>query len=171
MAQLLNSLKMNWVGLVVDTHTVDKEGAGNVRIDFMGNMYRYVLNSTGAPTAVGDTLFHGTGNTLGYLSEVFQEGQSGKGTLLSTMAGVCMSVIPTAGYGWIQISGYNAAITVDGTTDVVVGDALKGVTGHSYLVHDVAVGTAPTEHNTIIALAGFTTDTTQSAIAGWIHCV
>lgn len=170
MAQLLNSLKMNWVGLLTDSHTTDKEGVGNVRITFDGRVYRYVKNSTGADIAIGDTLFFGTANTLGYENEVFQIGQSAKGTLATSMGGVAVGVIVAGSYGWIQQRGYCASVNVDGTTDVVVGGSLKGTSGQNYLILDTAAGTAPTIGRHVIALAGFTTNSTQSLIAGDVRC-
>lgn len=169
-AQQFNSLKFNWIGLLTDVHTTDKEGVGNIRIGFDGNIYRYVRNLTGADVVIGDVGFHGTVNTLGYFAEVFQLGQSGKGTLASSMAGIWVGTVTSGNYGWIQIRGYNPAVNVDGTTDVVVGDSLIGSSAHSYLIHDTAAGTAPTTSRTVIALAGFTTNATQSLIAGDIRC-
>lgn len=170
MGQQFNSQKVNWIGLVTDSHTTDKEGAGNVRTGFDGNVYRYVKNSTGADAAVGDAAFYGTANTLGFLNEVFQLGQSAKGTLATSLAGIWAGAVASGSYGWIQIRGYCASVNIIGTTDVVVGDSLKGTTGQSYLIHDTAAGTAPTIGSHVVALAGLTTDATPTLIAGYVRC-
>lgn len=105
--------KQIFVSAVADNHTTDKEGVGRYR--WIGNKcYLYVYNGTGAAMVVGRPYFHGTsalvltGST--HLEEVFTLGQAGKGTSPDSLAGIAMSAIPIANYGWIQVYGYNAAL-------------------------------------------------------------
>lgn len=151
----MQNAKQVFVSAVTDIHTTDKEGLGTIRWVRDSNgwkAYRYVRNSSAGTLVIGNVLFHGTaafGVTTGsnpstYEEEVFSAGQASKNALISQMAGVAVSAIPTANFGWIQINGYSAAVLIEGTVAIVLGDSLKGVSGQLYVVKDVASGTAPT---------------------------
>lgn len=158
--------KQVWVTAPTDYSTTDKEGAGRVRWVYTTGStggpkgFRWVYNNTGVAMVAGRAYFHGTllpALTTGdhpttLFEEVVTLGQSGKGSLIGLIAGIAMSAVPIANYGWVQIYGYNSAVGVEGTTDVALGDSLKGVSGQTYLVQDAASGTAPTNGRHLIAL-------------------
>lgn len=160
--------KQSWFTNITDNYNFDKEGAGLLRI--VGkNIYRWVYNNTGAACVVGRAYFHGTagfqfltGNSPSVTSfgtqsqfeeEIFTFGQSGKGTAVNTLAGIAMSTIPSQSFGWVQCYGFTTQLVVNTGTAIVVGDSLIGVTGQTYMAHDVAAATAPTSQRNAIALA------------------
>lgn len=176
--------KQIWVTSHLDNAASDKEGVGRVRWvhgrNAVGtaNGYRWVYNNTGVAMVAGRAYFHGTllpGLTTGdtpttLLEEVVTLGQSGKGTVINLMAGIATSAVPIANWGWVQIYGYNAAVGVEGTTDVALGDNLKGVSGQTYVVKDTAAGTAPTNWRGLIALLAQAADSVV-ATPCFINCV
>jgi hypothetical protein len=134
---------------MLTNYTVDEtEGAvGHTREDEYGNIYKWVKNSTGGALVANRAYCYGTLLlTTGYRSgwEIFTLGQSGKGTVINLMAGLAMSAAPADYFCWIQVAGYNANGPVEGTSAVAASDNLKMVSGQTYLVKDVAAGTAPT---------------------------
>lgn len=88
---------------------------------------------------------------------------------LNYMAGVVDVAIPTLSWGEVQIGGYRTLISVESTTDIVIGDSLKGVNGQTYAVKDQARGTESTYRRHITALAA-RTDNDAGTIAGIIRC-
>lgn len=145
--------KVNWVTQTLDLFsTRDLEGVGRVRFNSLKG-YRWVKNTTGAALVAGRSYYHGTGNTLGLHAEVFTLGQATKGTAINLPAGVAVAAVPDGSYGWVQCYGVVAGAGVEGTAAVAAADHLKGVAGQTYLVKDVAAGTAPTTGTRIIALA------------------
>lgn len=164
----MQGLKQVFVSAVTDIHTADKEGVGTHRWlrDANGwKCYKYVRNTSAATLVVGNVLFHGTtgfGITTGsnpstYLEEVFSAGQAAKNALITQMAGVAVSAIPTGSYGWVQCYGYSAAVLIEGTVAIVIGDSLKGVSGQLYVVKDAAAGAisiSPQYIRALVAEAG-----------------
>lgn len=147
-------------------------GVGHVREDEYGNMYKWVKNSTGGALVANRAYCYGTLLlTTGYRSgwEVFTLGQTGKGTAINMFAGISMSAAPDGYFCWIQVSGYCATLPIEGTTDVAATDNLKMVSGQTYLVKDVAAGTAPTNRFGARALVAQAADSVV-ATPGFIDC-
>jgi hypothetical protein len=131
-------------------------------------IYKFVKNMTGADLVLGDVVHHGSNDLT--LSEIYQLGQSGKGTVITLMAGVAISAIPSTFFGWIQVFGRNASINTLGHASNAVGVSLKGVSGQSYCTFDTVVATAATQARHIISLEAYTT--TSAAIKpGIIRCM
>lgn len=143
-----------------DYRATDVEGVGLMRSEPDGKIYRWVRNSTGGALTANRIYCHGVTNTSGYQwdQEIFTLGQSSKGTSINMMAGAAMAAVPDAYFGWVQVYGRVVSGPVEGTTDVAAGDNLKMVSGQTYLVKDVAAGTAPTNKRTAIALAAQAAD-------------
>jgi hypothetical protein len=130
----------------------------------LNKLYKFVYNAHTTAFSVGDVCSY---DISGGLNTTVKKVATAD---LNLLAGVWMGAVATLGYGWIQVRGYNATINVEGTTDIVIGDSLKGSNGQFYAVHDAAVGTVAAYPNAhIIALAGFTTNSTGT-IAGDIRC-
>jgi hypothetical protein len=145
--------KVCWV--TVDptvTKATDIEGVGRLRW-YQNQCYRWVKNSTGGALTAGRAYYFGTANTLGLFAEIFTFGQSTKGTAINLLAGIAMSAVNAGEYGWVLVYGVYATAGVEGTAAVAATDHLKGVSGQTYLVKDVAAGTAPTTSQRVIALA------------------
>lgn len=129
-----------------------------------GKKYRFAKNTHTTAFSVGDAAFY---DVSGNLNTSAMKGATAN---LNLLAGIWVGAPAASGYGWIQTKGYNDTINVEGTTDIVLGDSLKGSNGQFYLVHDAAVGTVAAYPNAhVIALAGFTTNSTGT-IAGDIRC-
>lgn len=88
---------------------------------------------------------------------------------LNFMKGVVDAAIANGEWGYVQTEGYRSAVSVNSTTDIAVGDSLKGVDGQTYAVKDAARGTDSTYRRHIVALAA-RTDNDTGTIAGMIHC-
>jgi hypothetical protein len=131
-------------------------------------IYKFVKNLTGADLVVGDVVFNGSNDLT--LSEIYQLGQSAKGTAATLMAGVAISAIPAANFGWIQVFGRNASVNTLGHASNAVGVSLKGVSGQSYCTFDTAVATAATIAKHIVSLVAYTT-TSAALKDGIIRCM
>jgi hypothetical protein len=96
------------------------------RVDGTGNLYRYIKYNSGAGTiaaAVGKFAYFyaPSGASAGATSEVTSDLSDSAGI----GAGVLQAIIPTGGYGWIQISGI-ATLTL-ALTAGADGNALTAV--------------------------------------------
>jgi hypothetical protein len=134
----------------------DTENIGHIREDEYGNVYKWVKNLTGGALVQNRIYTFGTVvTTTGYRPgwEVYTLGQSSKGTAINMGMAMAMSAAPADYFCWVQVQGYNANGPVEGTTDVAATDNLKMVSGQTYLVKDVAAGTAPTDRCGARALA------------------
>lgn len=140
---------------------------GQIYSDGQGNQYRFVKNSHTSDLVVGDVVFYDYQN--GVSTEVCRLGASGSGNGLDAMAGAAMGAIPTTGYGWIQFQGDGTA-NVDGTTDVAIGDSLKGSSGQVYVVKDAAIGTTPAYQNYMRSRVAYTTNSAATKTV-LIHCL
>lgn len=167
------STKVAWETQITETRSTDVEQncqtGGQRHHRWTGTkIYKWIKNASGGALAAGDVIFWGTNDVT--KSEVYKIGQSTKGTDLSMMAGVVTSTAIASGeFGWIQVQGYNASINQESTTDIVLGDFLKGVSGQLYVVKSVASGTAPTFQNGIVAWAAKTADSAGLS-SGVIKC-
>lgn len=128
---------------------------GDIRWQLGTKAYRWVINDTGADLVVGRSYFAGAASPADeFMGHAYTFGQATKSTAINMLLGVAISAIPTGQYGWLQCYGEYASVGVEGTAAVAIGDQLKGVSGQTYLVKDVAAGTAPTVGpRTVIALA------------------
>lgn len=114
-----------------------------------GKIFEFVKNA-GTVMAAYDTCARSVAN--GYHYEVTQVATAN----LNILAGVAMGAIPASGYGWVQIYGVCETACIEGTTDIVLGDALKGVNGEVHLVKDQAIGTEATYARHMVALEAYT---------------
>jgi hypothetical protein len=130
----------------------DVEGVGLLRV-YQSKIYRWAKNNTGGALTAGRVYYGGLGNTAPFLTEAYTFGQASKGTAANLILGIAMAAVPDQSYGWFLCSGIYSGAGVEGTAAVAASDNLKGVTGQTYLVKDVAAGTAPTLGVKIIALA------------------
>lgn len=123
-----------------------KEQLGKLFVDYSnGKMYRYVLVEDAA-LATGDVVEYS--DTTGY--EVSND-RSGGASLGRFVAGVAVTSITDAQYGWIQVSGVHTAVKTDGA--VAAGDRL--------VPHATADGQADTE------AAGSTVAVTSGQVFGF----
>lgn len=158
------SQKVGWQTLTTDTKPTDVEtmvqtgGPRHARVGPSDRKFRWVKNATGGALVLGDVVFFGSNDKT--IGEVYKVNQSGKGTHLGLMAGVVNSTngIASGEYGWIQVKGYNPSINMESTTDIAAGDFLKGVNDQLYVIKSVAVGTAPTHVNGVVAVTAKTAD-------------
>lgn len=131
-----------------------------------GKVYMFVQNLFTSDLAAGNIVFYDFAN--GY---TYQVNRLGTGTTgISQMAGAANAAIPTTKYGWIQIGGVRTDLSIDGTSDVAAGDALKGVSGALSLVIDAAVATGPSYPNFVVALEAVTTNGVQTGKSGVLCC-
>jgi len=149
----------------------DLEQAGTIRHGHDGKIYRWVYNTIGSATVVGSVVCHdGATDTTTMYNNIEENFTNG----LMFMAGVCISVIPIAGYGWIQIDGTNPTINNLGrvATAIAVGDSMIPVNSEAYCAFGAAVGAAPIYTKSIIILETVATATTPVAatVAGLIKC-
>lgn len=164
-------VKQLWDTFIDQAYTSDKEN-GDTSIRWInGKAYRWVKNATGVATVIGDVLFWGTTDAAGLArTEVYQFGQSSKGTSAPLMAGVCLSAIAIAGWGWIQVYGICGAVNTLGHASGAISTSLKGVSGQSYVTFDVAVTAAPTFMNHILSNETWTT-TSAAVKLGFVRCL
>lgn len=131
---------------------------GTVRWAFDGGRaYKLVKNNHASALTVGDWVQNDLlANDTD--SEVKQPVTAG----LALGGGVAMGAIPAAGYGWVCIYGYVAAVRVKGDgTAISAGDTLKGLNAAFTMVQDQAAGTAATHSRGVVALdAATAADTT-----------
>lgn len=145
----------------------DKPPLGAIVIEpETGKEYIFVHNVDATAQQVGSVVCWSYATTL-LPYEVDQLG--GTGTHINSMAGVCMSAPAASGYGWIQSYGENASIFMDGTTDTVLGDSLKAVSGQKHVVKDAAGGTEPTYARHIMCLEAYVT-AADALKKGFIRC-
>ncbi len=139
-----------------------QEQKGKIRFDEDGNAYRFVVDGSSDTRVKGDVVCYDLSLAGAALFDTILTPATAD---LALLAGVCLSAIPDLGYGYIQISGYNATVNVDhpGTTAIVALDSIKGADGLAYAVKDVVLGTAPTVASHIMALEGTGTSTISSA--------
>jgi len=171
-----SGLKSLFVTDLTDTRTAaqgDVEGVGSIRFDNDGKVYRWVKNNEAYALAVGVPVVHEWADTTTALQKVSVALTANLGFL----AGVCISAIPTLGFGWIQIQGYNAACYVSGeteTTTYAAGYYLKAVnaTGTAmstaYMTNDAA--TQPSYKRNIQMQAVLSTGTVSTARPVRINC-
>lgn len=131
--------------------------------DAAGNAYQFVKNTHSAAQVAGYVGFYDFSG--GLMTSVKKCATA----VLDVMAGVWMGAPAADGYGWIQKLGIYSSILFEGTTDIAIGDSLKGVDAQFYVVKDQAAGTEPTYVNHIRALEAFTTNATGSK-KGLIFC-
>ena len=145
---------------------------GRIRIED-GKMYRFVQNAE-ATTAltVGQAAFHKLSDTSTMENKVYVCLTAN----LSVFAGiVCATSLTAQYYGWVQIYGYCASVSVSGATtggtEIAIGDWLKGVTAVGHMVRDAAYTTHPTYPRAVMILEAVATTTTPAAaqVKGFVH--
>ena len=129
---------------------------GTIYEDSAGNAHRFVKNNHSAALTIGDVVF--LDKTADYPNAVSELNTDSCGAVAAgVMAGVARGPIPAAGYGWIQYAGVGSA-NCEGTTDIVVGDSLKGVNSQLYAVKDAALAAVASYTNHLRALKAYTTN-------------
>tara|TARA_Y100001963_G_scaffold157872_1_gene255486 strand:- start:3593 stop:4078 length:486 start_codon:yes stop_codon:yes gene_type:complete len=100
-----------------ETSSTPKFNLGHVSWSDDGKAFRYVQFADGVATIVGHVMCYEAAQTNGYV--VTNDRSSDDNSTLA--AGVCMAVIDlnvtTPQYGWIQVSGYCANISTDGSVN------------------------------------------------------
>ncbi len=156
---------------VVASGAFDSEQVGTIRHGNDGKIYRWVQSTHGSAFVVGDVAFSSGEDDGADMNNFIEDGATDE---LMFMAGVCISAIPSGGFGWIQVDGVNAAVNHLGSASVtlVIGDSMIGVNGAVYVTRSTAVGTAPIYTKTIIAMESVATVASPSAatIIGLIKC-
>jgi hypothetical protein len=163
--------KMIWQTKLTEAYDEDLEGVGSVRWE--GDAcYRWVKNEDASNAlSYGQAAYHALANTTNFLKYVKQAATAN----LSALGGIVMATAGLAAntgtnpkiYGWIQVFGYAASVSVSGQTtggsDLAVGDFLKGVNSANHFVLDATTGTAPTYSRTVRLLEAVGTTTTPAA--------
>lgn len=150
------------------------EWAGSLRFDEDGKTYRFVQNDNASNAfLLGQPVCYQMGNAGVALLKNVKDAATAD---LSLFAGVAVGLIPAGGYGWIQVSGYNAAIQVDSpvTATMVIGSAVYPTDGVTYIGEGGAADTAPATapaypaHVQILELVATVTTGATSTVQGLI---
>lgn len=171
-------LKHIYSTALTDTAVWDKEGIGRIRYEDDGSVYRWVWNKEAAATdfTIGQVAFHKISDGADMLKYVY----IGLTANLSVMGGVVLASTlyggatyasnsnttnTYKGFGWLQVHGYSASVSMSGATTggiaVAAGDYLKGVDSAKHVVRDAA--TQPLYKKTIQTLEAIGTTTTPAA--------
>jgi len=124
-----------------------------------GKAYRFGKWLDGTALTVGDAAYRDYTNGIDTW-EFNEEGETGTG--LDTFGGIALGAGAQNNWVWFQQFGEHTAANVEGTTDIAIGDSLKGVAAQRYLVQDVAIGTTPSYHNYARALAAYATNSASA---------
>lgn len=160
---------------LTESYLTDPEGdVGKLRYEDDGRIFRFVQNAE-ASTAL--TLGQVCCHTISTTTSVFTTVKIPLTANLGTMAGVVMATngIAASSYGWIQVFGANASISVSGATtggtDIAAGDYLKAANGVAYAVRDAA--TQKLYKNGVQILTAVATTTTPAAAhkPGIVACI
>lgn len=177
-------IKHLWQTALTDCKTRDLEGIGRLRYDDDGNVYRWVLNKEAAATdfTIGQVVFHKISDGADMLKWVYQALTAN----LSVMAGVVLgstlygggSDVGTntyAGFGWVQVMGFTASVSISGATTggtaVAAGDYLKGVNSASYVVRDAATQPLYKRNIQVLEAVGTTTTPAAGFKKGMVNCL
>lgn len=178
-------LKNLWQTRITDTATKDLEGVGRLRTEADGKMYRWVQlgEADGTDMTVGQVLFHKLSET----TDMFKKGYQCLTANLSVMGGVIMATTLEGGssltdatnlnkgFGWIQVKGECASVSVSGATTggtaLAAGDYLKGVTGVAHVVRDAASPATYIRNIQILEAVATTTTPAPGFKAGLVNCL
>jgi hypothetical protein len=161
---------------VTEVSAEDLEGVGNLRL-VGSDVFRWVQNKDASNAfALGSVVFH----KLSDGADMHKYVQIAATANLSVMAGVVVGTDGLAAYtttsvcyGWIQVFGYCASVSVINLTNATpaAGDYFKGVDAQKYLTKDAA--TQPAYLRTIQVLESVATHTTPAAVAkkGFVNCI
>ncbi len=158
-----------WRTTLTEVATTDLEGVGTIRWDG-DNAFRWVYNATGSATVVGEVVFHDMVTNPN--ANLFANVYAAATTELGSMAGVCMAIIASTGYGWIQILGVATSCLVieNGSTITAIGDYLVGLDGNVAAMLDA--GTQPLYARNLQALVVLTsTQAVTSTMAVMVNCL
>lgn len=127
-----------WHDLVTDVATTPKYVVGQYREE-NGKGYRYVLydNGTGNLTCTDGKLLYQVGSTDWTVTHDVSD------TDRNLVAGVAVSAIADAGYGWMQTRGQDT-VTTNGDDDIAKGDAVIASAAGDGTADSTAQDTAPT---------------------------
>ena len=154
---------------LTDTKTTDVEGVGTLRWDG-DNLFRWVYNATGTATVVGEVVFHDLSANPD--STLYESVYAAATDDLGAMAGVCMSIIASESYGWIQVLGTCTSCLVieNASTVTAIGDYLVGLNGNVAAMLDA--GTQPLYTRNLQALVVLTsTQAVTSTMAVMVNCL
>jgi hypothetical protein len=177
-------LKTIWNTQLTDVKATDVEGVGRIRIDDTGNMYRWVKNTTTNWTPTAGTLAchaftDGNSTTVGLeLTTIYQPATA----TLGLLAGVVMAAMSASTgtnpliYGWIQILGHNASVSVtpvntQTTANPVAGNALIAANAVGYAATGQAMGTAPSYTRKLLLLDSVAGSTTVQTCNVLVQCL
>lgn len=162
----LGPLKAVYAAQLTVDETTATETLGIIGIDpSSGNLYRYVKNASSSAFAQGDFVYYDFSVATNNAAEITVASK------LDRLAGLVVNGITNAKHGWIMIEGYADYANIDGTTDVVAGDSLKGQGGNVSLVQDNAAGTEPTYARTAYSLQAVTTNGKNTNQKVFVSCL
>lgn len=103
--------------------------------------YRYVKfdNGTGNVASVAGSLCYSKDPTTSMWTVTMDVSDTHRNQVL----GVFTAVIADLGFGWVQVRGYNAAVTTNGDDDIAAGDAIIASSAGDGTCDSTAAGTAP----------------------------
>ena len=119
-------LKTGWVTALTDYDENDLEGAGSLRVEQDGDIFRWVKNASSDAAKVGAPACFDAGNATAsdLFTECVVEDQDTGDEML--FAGIWQSAVPGGDYGWIQVTGQytEARVSVGSGVNIVYGDVL-----------------------------------------------
>ena len=152
-----------FVTAITDTKSTDVEGVGVLRW-VADKLYRWVQNDDASAITVGQVACHTLSDAATLLKNIDQAG--GSAGDIECMAGVVMAAsLATTYYGWIQVLGYYASVSVTNTTDTTVaaGGYVKAVDSAGHAAKDA--DTQPAYTRNIMLLAAMPSAQTPAAAA------
>lgn len=93
---------------LTDTRTTDVEGVGVLRFEPDGKVYRWVKAKTATDFLEGQPVCFDIAGGTGSLTSLVQTVLHASDTNLGLFAGITMTAMGTADYGWIQCYGFHA---------------------------------------------------------------
>ena len=114
-------MKEVFMSELTETSTTARDNVGDVRFE-NGKYYRYVKNNHSAEFGVGDVPVYDV-SLAGKYHEAIEIAAT---ATLARTAGVIVTAIPAASYGWILIEGAVDLVTISSVAHVV-GDKINSV--------------------------------------------
>ncbi len=141
----------------------DVEGVGVLRWK-ADKLYRWVKNDESSAMVAGEPAMYDVSNGATMHQSVVAAATAVAADV-AFFAGICMSAIPTLGFGWILVDGIYEDATVDepGTTAIAIGEILIPSATLDALQRAVGLGTAATYPRHAVAMEVVATATPATA--------
>ena len=160
---------------LTDLSSTDKEGAGVLRRDEYGRVYRWVKNTATTALTAKQPTCHEV--ALAGTFAMFQSVLTPATADLMLAAGIAVTAIGASGgdcFGWVMCRGHfsNArALAVSGTAGAV-GEAYIGANGTTTLARSTAAATAPKYHRDYTLLEVISASTgAVVAVDVYVNCL